>query len=169
MSFKIRTITCVLSAYSKGLRHTHRKDNTFSITILIIFAIMLINNKKYFPFYFHKGHMKFIISLCDYNVAFLLKAYKQYCLQWAILAQMALVNLLWREAQELTLGIFYVQDVGSCAPQTLSQLINSWFSCVCVFKLLLYFQCSLVKKRTVFLHSYSYAVFMGSSLKKNIF
>ena len=73
------------------------------------------------------------------------------------------------ERQELTLGIFYVPDVGRCVPQTLSQLIHSWFSCVCVcvFKLLLYFQCSLVKKRTVLLHSYSYyAVFMGSSLLK---
>lgn len=49
MSFMFMTITSTSSAYSKSLGHIHRKDNTFYMSILIIFAIMLINNKKVFP------------------------------------------------------------------------------------------------------------------------
>ena len=114
--------------------------------------------------------MKFIISLCDYNVAFLLKAYKRYCLQRGTLfAQMALVNLLWREIR-INIGyILCTRCWTLCSTDTISvnTLLVFLCVCVCVFKLLLYFQCSLVKKRTVLLHSYSYyAVFMGSSLLK---
>lgn len=50
MSFMFVTITSMSSAYSKSLGHIHRKDNTLYMSILIIFAIMPINNKKYFPF-----------------------------------------------------------------------------------------------------------------------
>lgn len=49
MSFMFVTTTSMSSAYSKSLGHIHRKDDTFYMSILIIFAIMLINNEKYCP------------------------------------------------------------------------------------------------------------------------